>query len=317
MNKISDKEIMSYLKEQTDILIKEYGHQIIGTFVIGNANYGFADSIDEVYITALYVPKFDELCFGVPFHKYNKETRVVIDDVRHYYTAEMDIWKDYLELLFSNYFIIMDEYKDAFNILLNNKELIGHAKPKERIQCAAERAMGCYENNPLEAYRLLLAASEYEQGKDLDYCFHLDKNPAYNKFLWETKKDGIYDIELFKTSCAGLYDRAKGEPNLKAIHLIKEGVIALIEASLHTHSSTDTFCSAITSTEKKALKAIIEEINIEGNISVSKIVEKTKISRPVYTNLFTKMTNYKVAKVTSQGVKGMHIKILDRRLLEI
>lgn len=319
MNKITDKEIKDYLQKQTDNLIQEYGKSIIGTFVIGNANYGFADNINEIFIVALYAPTFEELCFGGPFHKYDRSNRIVIDDIRHVYTAEIDIWKDYLELANSKYYYLTEQYKRVFTkMLLEKRDLFATINPRERVRSAAARALECHEEKPLEASRLMLAAMEYSKGTPIWDCFHLDSNPAYDSFL-NGVKEGICatSYETLKKNLDQAIAETEDKPNPEAAAALKQGVIAIVEESLHSNVHSDAFCSCLTDTERKALKAIIQEIGEEGNITITKIVDSTGISRPVYTNLITKMKTHSVAEITNQGMKGTKIKILDRRLLKI
>lgn len=69
------------------------------------------------------------------------------------------------------------------------------------------------------------------------------------------------------------------------------------------------FFTALTDNEKKAFQAIREQIGSEGNFSVVKMIQKTSLSRPVFTSLLVKMEKYQVAEVKNQGVKGTYIKM--------
>ena len=72
---------------------------------------------------------------------------------------------------------------------------------------------------------------------------------------------------------------------------------------------TNEFFNALTNNETIAFEAIREEIGSSGNISVVKMIQKTNLSRPVWTSLLQKMEKYGVAQVKSQGVKGTYIEI--------
>lgn len=73
----------------------------------------------------------------------------------------------------------------------------------------------------------------------------------------------------------------------------------------------DEFFNALTLNEKQAFYSIVQEIGLSGNISVVKMIQKTTLSRPVWTSLLQKMEKYGVAEVKSQGVKGTHIEIKE------
>ena len=71
------------------------------------------------------------------------------------------------------------------------------------------------------------------------------------------------------------------------------------------------FFNALTENEKIAFSAIREQIGFSGNISVVKMIEKTSLSRPVWTSLLQKMEKYGIARIKNQGVKGTNIEILE------
>ena len=55
------------------------------------------------------------------------------------------------------------------------------------------------------------------------------------------------------------------------------------------------FFNDLTTNENKAFLAIREEIGLSGNISVVKMIQKTGLSRPVWTSLLQKMEKFGVA----------------------
>ena len=93
-------------------------------------------------------------------------------------------------------------------------------------------------------------------------------------------------------------------------------LLPLLNTALNAHQDIDInrirqeFFNALTSNEEQAFQAIREEIGSLGNISVVKMIQKTNISRPVWTSLLQKMDKYGVAQVKNQGVKGTYIEII-------
>ena len=63
------------------------------------------------------------------------------------------------------------------------------------------------------------------------------------------------------------------------------------------------------------MRAIFAEVAAEGNITISKIVNQTGISRPVFNNLIVKLKEDKVAEITNQGAKGAKIKFTNQDLI--
>lgn len=81
--------------------------------------------------------------------------------------------------------------------------------------------------------------------------------------------------------------------------------------SINLNQIWNDFFEHITENEKKAFLAIREEINSQGNISIVKMMQKTNLSRPVFTSLLTKMEKYGVAEIKNQGVKGTYINMKE------
>ena len=73
----------------------------------------------------------------------------------------------------------------------------------------------------------------------------------------------------------------------------------------------DNFYESITNKEYLALAGIRDEIGNEGYVSVVKMIQKTGISRPVFTSLLDKLQSHKVAVVENKGVKGTYIKFQE------
>ena len=74
---------------------------------------------------------------------------------------------------------------------------------------------------------------------------------------------------------------------------------------------TEEFFNALTINETTAFEAVREEIGLSGNISVVKMIQKTNLSRPVWTSLLQKMEKYGIAIVKNQGVKGTYIEFIE------
>ena len=92
-----------------------------------------------------------------------------------------------------------------------------------------------------------------------------------------------------------------------------EYLLPLINHALDNDTDffAEDFFNALTENETIAFQAITEEIGLSGNISVVKMIQKTGVSRPVFTSLLQKMERYNVATVKSQGVKGTNIVIRE------
>lgn len=312
---LNKDDITSALKEEYDYYIQQYSkNRILGTFVIGKGNYGFAKTINDLHFITIYLPTFDELCIGKPKHIYQTTEHGVLLDMRRVYTISVESDMHILEILFSDYCIITPKYRTLFtHEWLNKRNTIARYNEKMRLTRAYECAQkAANEHDIFEVLRLYQGAYLYSMNADVYTCFH-PSNPldiyALNSALNETNN---IDVEDVLNRMQVLVDEAPDTTNVEAMNLIKQGTIDLITASLQESVSYDTFISCLTKTENDALLALQSKLTDgAGNISISKIIEETGISRPVWKNLFLKMESNNIATIKNEGVKGTYIKLLD------
>lgn len=92
---------------------------------------------------------------------------------------------------------------------------------------------------------------------------------------------------------------------------LKENMINIFQfyLKIKTEIKQEELSIKLTKTEKKALYYIVQEFKEknEGDISILQLVEKSKISRPIFISLFYKLKDSKLAEIDSRGVKGTHI----------
>lgn len=96
-----------------------------------------------------------------------------------------------------------------------------------------------------------------------------------------------------------------------ALTNIRKGILELVENSIVVNPiKTNNVEEKFTKTEEKALNVILNELGEkkEGNISISNLIEKSKISRPVFKNTLLKLEKNELAKIDNQGTKGTYIR---------
>lgn len=97
--------------------------------------------------------------------------------------------------------------------------------------------------------------------------------------------------------------------------LIQEGILGIFNQYLTMRDGIqEKLFSSLTKTEEKALIFVLETIGECGNLSISEAINKSGISRPVFTSLFDKLDRYKGAEIKNQGVKGTYINFYDHVL---
>ena len=85
-------------------------------------------------------------------------------------------------------------------------------------------------------------------------------------------------------------------------------ILTASEEGADTPTSAN-FINALTENERNALWSVCTSLSSDGsgNVSIVKLMQKTGLSRPVYTNLFVKMEKYNMASIENQVVKGTHV----------
>lgn len=324
MNKISDEQIMEHLNKQYDRLIDTYGsNRILGVFVYGKANYGFAEKLEDVEAMACYLPTFEELCGARPktFALQTDKIKIKITDLRLVLGLARQQVGTVIETVFTDYYVINPEYQKIFtDYIYVNREVMFHCNKAARVSQSVEAAFRYIDdykttkdrNSLFNACRHRIATRLYLNGTSIENCINLKKD-YHITYLWgildgsiEPDLQEIEDdlLEMKKTSEKFVVNKADE-------NLITEGVIELIRASLNPPVSAEDFVSTLTDNEKEAFKVIQRNLpDGEGNISISKLLLETPVSRPVFKNTLQKMKDNNVAQVDNQGVKGMYVKFL-------
>lgn len=306
-----ENTIKNILKNEYNLYCSEYGKDhILGTFIIGAANYGFAETIKEIDCVTIYLPSFEEVCNA----EYKKPlTEYYLTDIRDLYKSTKDGY-NVLEILFSDYYIITDKYKSIFDTILEQREKISRGNQARLIKNMYNRAEAIYncacESSLYEIVRLYISASRFISGTPCIDCYHIS-DPIYTSYIWSCKKNPSQD-EILKiiSEFKELVENFEAEPDHESMKLIKAAVVDIMRYSLQDSISIDIFLEELTETEKKAFEALKNKlVNGVGTIVISKIIDETNISRPVWKNLLLKMENNKIAKITNRGVKGTYIEM--------
>lgn len=313
MNALDEKIINKELNYVYQKHIEKYGiNNILGVFVTGLANYGFAKTKDDLSYTVLYLPTFEELCLTHPKEIIHYNYRFL--DIRLLYESAHSDSYDILELLFCDYYIITKKYQKLFNeIFIQERETIGHYCPKVRAERARNQALDAIrKDNLFEAVRLRISLENYLKGKSCyDYYHTYDSFQLfYLENLEQTLKDGKKDvIEELRDDLQQLVSQADTTINESVDKKIKKGIVRLMSIALEGKIELNDFRKQLTDNEQKAFSALIKNLNghMSGTVSISQLSKETNLSRPVFKNLLNKIESNGVAQIENHGVKGTEI----------
>ena len=133
--------IMRELKDIYNNILEDINkNQILGIFAYGDVNSGFAENVYDIRAEIIYVPTFEELCIS----KSQTRTMMGKTSTRSYMIYIRDIRDTYIrayntnltsEILYTDYFILNDFYKDIFIKLFKEKRelILQQDKNKKKI----------------------------------------------------------------------------------------------------------------------------------------------------------------------------------------
>jgi ribosomal protein S25 len=334
----NDKEyIFDRLKDHWHLATKNgiKEEQILGIFAYGSMNYGFFNrDKSDVDSKIILISTFEDFCLKKEWYSKEFQTEenehIEVKDIR----LMREMWQkqniNFIEILFTEYFILNPKYEQLFNhYFKDNRENIAHYDREKTIKSICGQTIHTLkqdrENNKklYNGYRLQFFLHNYLLGLPYEECLK-PKGILFNELMnikyhynWdaevkvkksmELEKDIQYLLEANKNLDSPCHEAAAAA--------LDTGVCEILKLSFDNKNySKDNFLKNLTNTETKALYSIFKEIHEEGNISLSKMVDKYSISRPVYNNLLSKLKEFNIAEVVSQGMKGTYIKFIQSEI---
>lgn len=146
MSYTTHEQVMNRVKEHHQIAL-DMGYEVIGTFLQGSFNYGenMSDKESDVDTKCLVVPTFKDFCLNaktVSFtHICDNNEHIDIKDFRLYFQCFKKQNINFVEILFTDYKVINPKYTDLVQMLIDNREAIGHYDNKATLNCMCGMAM--------------------------------------------------------------------------------------------------------------------------------------------------------------------------------
>ena len=169
-------DVRARVKEHFDEAVKMFSEkQIVGIFLQGSQNYGLETPESDVDTKCIIVPTFYDMAMN---HKLQSGTYVLENeehldykDIRLYFQTLRKQNLNFLEILFTDYFIINPMFAEEWGSLLDHREEIVRMNP-----CYAIKAMNGVAH---EKYRKLFIRTEINAARfdqynyDPKQLFHL------------------------------------------------------------------------------------------------------------------------------------------------
>lgn len=197
------------LEQYYNFLSDKYGEdRILGVFLYGSQNYGLAGEGSDVDAYAIYVPTLDEIArldkpISITFEF--ECGNVTIKDVR----LMCQMWKkqgiNFVEILFTEYYLINQRYEDSFDTVREFREYIATYNPQQAINSAIHSALnklkGPYVTSKqyINGMMTLSFIQNYILGKSYINCIMV---PEHRREIWKKIKfsNETYEVGGFKKS---------------------------------------------------------------------------------------------------------------------
>ena len=215
MNFHSDEYIMKGVAEHLDEA-KEYfnPNRIVGIFLQGSQNYGLDYEGSDIDTKLIIVPTFEQIAFNKQpvstTHIRNNEEHIDFKDIRLYMQTFRKQNLNFLEILFTDFKYINEEYAPYWNVLVENREKIARYNLYQAIKSmkgiALEKyhamehpypskvaVLAQYGYDPKQLHHLLRVEDyirRYIDGEAYESCLR----PTNPEYLMEVKR-GKYDLE--------------------------------------------------------------------------------------------------------------------------
>lgn len=250
-----DELIMVGLKEHYYEALQHFPEErIVGIFLQGSQNYGLDTEDSDIDSKLIITPSFEELAMNAKpvstTHVRTNDEHIDFKDIRLYIECFRKQNLNFLEILFTDYYIINPMYVAEWNKLVTHREEIAHMNPYRSMKSMAgmcsEKHHALQHRYPAKQHiideygydgkqvshqeRVRHAMMKYAAGDSYWSCIHEPFEPFYLKML---KRHGLK----------------------------VEEAVALSEWSLkETEALKDKFCAEHPEEENKETMSLLREV---------------------------------------------------------
>lgn len=271
MNYHSNDWIMTQLKRHYEEALKIYNKQnIVGIFCQGSQNYGLDRENSDIDTKCILTPRFKDICLDKKpvstTHILSNNEHLDAKDVRSYMTCFRKQNLNFLEILFTPYFIINPLYEKEWSKLVVHREEIARMNPY--------RAVKSMKGIGLEKYFAM--EHRYPSKADIIDLYGYDgKQTSHQIRVYDYLRRYIAgeDYESCLRPTKELIPRITDYKLLDKIPLEE----ARLEAKYYlemTEKIADEFCAMHEDKEDPTMRALLEEVSY--NIMKTSVEEELK-----------------------------------------
>lgn len=264
-----EKLIFQRLQEHYDESLKYFKEeQIVGCFLQGSQNYGLDYEGSDIDTKLIVVPSFKDICLNKKpvstTHVRANEEHTDWKDIRLYMETFRKQNLNFLEILFTDFYIINPMYAEQWNRLVQCREQIARMNPFRAVKSMKGIAMEKYH------------AMEHEYPSKVDVLAEWGYDPKQLHHLLRVEEYlGRYIAGDSYVSCLKPH-------NPKHLILVKVGYYNLEDARVIAKTAIDNvtriadiFCSQTSDEEDEAMRDLLEDVSYHiMKISVEKELSK-------------------------------------------
>ena len=264
-----EEKIMSRLREHYDESLQYFKEeQIVGCFLQGSQNYQLDYEGSDIDTKLIVVPSFKDICLNKrpvsTTHVRENEEHTDWKDVRLYMETFRKQNLNFLEILFTDFYIINPMYIEQWMRLVQKREEIARMNPFRAVKSMKGIAMEKYH------------AMEHEYPTKVDVLAEWGYDPKQlNHLLRVEEYLGRYIAGESYVSCLRphcpeyLISVKRGRYNLDTARVIAKTAIDNVTRI------ADEFCSQASDKEDELMRGLLEDVSYEiMKISVTKELAK-------------------------------------------
>ena len=253
MNYHSDEWIKSEMREHLEESItRRHGHRIVGLFYQGSGNYGLDTANSDVDTKLIMVPGFRDIAMNnspiSTTHVRDNDAHTDEKDIRLYIDTFRKQNLNFLEILFTPYYYLRDDFAEQWHRLIDAREDIAHMNLYRAVQSmygiAKEKyhafdhpypskveVLAHYGYDPKQLHHQLRVEeyiSRYIDGERYEYCL-ISRFPDYLINV----KQGCYDLheairvreesmKRIDAMCKAFLSKTSREENQDTLELLRD-----------------------------------------------------------------------------------------------
>lgn len=267
MNYHNNEWIMKQINRHYNYALTLYNEkQIIGVFCQGSQNYGLDLEISDIDTKCLLTPSFKDICLDrrpvSTSHILDNEEHLDAKDIRSYVSCFRKQNLNFLEILFTNYYILNPLYETQWNRLIVAREQIAHMNPF--------RAVKSMKGIALEKYHAM--EHRYPAKVHLIETYGYDGKQVHHLLRVEDYMRRYINGESY---LACLHPSESLVPHIMEYKRqeipLEIARIEATEAIERVNKLADSFCEQIEDKEDSEMRELLEDVSYEiMKISVKK-----------------------------------------------